>query len=56
MADAVQGWRQEDIVTDGMETSEDYGDWLLRRQMLTKADYAQGQEKATQLIKTWERG
>ena len=47
---------QEDIVTDGMETSEDYGDWLLRRQMLTKADYAQGQEKATQLIKTWERG
>lgn len=46
---------QEDIVTDGMETSEDYGDWLLRRQMLTKADYAQGQKKAEQLIKTWKR-
>lgn len=46
---------QEDIVTDGMETSEDYGDWLLRRQMLTKADYAQGQKKAEQLIKAWKR-
>lgn len=46
---------QEDIVTDGMETSEDYGDWLLRRQMLIKADYAQGQKKAEQLIKAWKR-
>ena len=46
---------QEDIVTDGMETSEDYGDWLLKRHMLTKADYAQGHKQAEQLVKAWKR-
>lgn len=30
---------QEDIVTEGMETAEDYGDWLLKQHIISKSKY-----------------
>ena len=47
---------QEDIATDGMETSEDYGDWLLRKCFIEKKFYLERQNKAQKLIKSFERG
>ena len=47
---------QEDIATDGMETSEDYGDWLLRKCFIEKDFYIERQNKAQKLIKSFERG
>ena len=47
---------QEDIATDGMETSEDYGDWLLRKCFIEKDFYIERQNKAQKLIKGFERG
>ncbi|MDO4204694.1 MAG: sugar transferase [Selenomonadaceae bacterium] len=41
---------QEDIATDGMETAEDYGDWLLRKGDITKGEYAVKQEEARGLL------
>ncbi|MDO4204132.1 MAG: sugar transferase [Selenomonadaceae bacterium] len=41
---------QEDIATDGMETAEDYGDWLLYKGDITKAEYDVKQEMATLLL------
>ena len=41
---------QEDIATDGMETSEDYGDWLLRKELISEARYTESQKKAIELI------
>ena len=46
---------QEDIATDGMETSEDYGDWLLRKHLLTKIDYERKQKLANEQIREWQR-
>ena len=42
---------QEDIATDGMETAEDYGDWLLRTGQIDKEDYQNKQIKARELLK-----
>ena len=42
--------RQEDIATDGMETSEDYGDWLLRQEKVSSKEYEIKQEQANKLI------
>ena len=47
---------QEDIATDGMETSEDYGDWLLRKSFIDKNTFLERQNKAKELIKGFERG
>ena len=47
---------QEDIATDGMETSEDYGDWLLRKSFIDKNIFLERQNKAKELIKGFERG
>ena len=47
---------QENIATDGMETSEDYGDWLLRNCFIEKDFYIERQNKAQKLIKGFERG
>ncbi len=47
---------QEDIATDGMETSEDYGDWLLRKEKVNSLEYADKQKKAKRLIAEFERG
>ena len=47
---------QDDINTEGMETAEDYGDWLRRKKLLTDQDYEIGQDKAKQLIISWQKG
>ena len=41
---------QEDIATDGMETSEDYGDWLLRQDLVSQEEYTTRQVQAKALI------
>ena len=41
---------QEDIATDGMETAEDYGDWLLRIGSIDKKEYDVRQVKAKELL------
>lgn len=41
---------QEDIATDGMETAEDYGDWLLRTGQIDREDYQNKQVKARELL------
>ena len=46
---------QEDIATDGMETSEDYGDWLLRKHLLTNMDYERKQKLANEQIREWQK-
>lgn len=46
--------QQEDIATDGMETSEDYGDWLLRNKLLTESDYCQKQQAANEILREWQ--
>ena len=46
---------QDDINTEGMETAEDYGDWLRRKKLLTDQDYEIGQDKAKQLIISWQK-
>ena len=47
---------QEDIATDGMETSEDYGDWLLRQEKINSLEYKDKQKQANCLIADFERG
>ena len=42
---------REDIATDGMETSEDYGDWLLRKKMITRDEYEIGQIRAKAMLR-----
>lgn len=46
--------QQEDIATDGMKTSEDYGDWLLRQNLVTQEKYEANQAKAKALIANFE--
>ena len=41
---------QDGITTDGMETAEDYGDWLLRTEQIDKEDYQNKQAKAKELL------
>ena len=41
---------QEDIATEGMDTSEDYGDWLLRRNQVTQESYDDKQKMAEMLL------
>ncbi|SFI12609.1 Sugar transferase involved in LPS biosynthesis (colanic, teichoic acid) [Selenomonas ruminantium] len=42
--------RQEDIATDGMETSEDYGEWLLRQNKVSQAEYKAKQVQAKKIL------
>lgn len=42
---------QDDINTDGMETSEDYGDWLLRNNLIDEDVYHQKSMQAIDMIK-----
>ena len=44
---------QEDIVTDGMETSEDYGDWLLRVGKIDECDYKEKQIFANNILRNF---
>ena len=48
--------QQDEIATDGMETSEDYGDWLLRQEKVNSLEYADKQKQAKHLIADFERG
>jgi len=48
--------KQEDIATDGMETSENYGDWLLRQEKINSLEYTDKQKQANCLIADFERG
>lgn len=41
---------QEDIATDGMETAEDYGDWLLRTGQIEKEEYDKKQAEAKKML------
>lgn len=41
---------QEDIATDGMETAEDYGDWLLRTGQIAKEEYDKKQAEAKKML------
>lgn len=45
---------QEDIATDGMETAEDYGDWLLRTGQIGKEKYDIKQAEAKKMLKEYE--
>ena len=47
--------KQEDIATEGMETSEDYGDWLLRKKLLTQIDYERKQKIANEQLREWQK-
>ena len=47
---------QEDVSTDGMATSEDYGDWLLRKNRIIEKDYLMKQQRANQLLNEYVRG
>lgn len=42
--------KKEDVATDGMETAEDYGDYLLRTGKITREQYDKGQENARKLL------
>ena len=42
---------QDDINTDGMETAEDYGDWLLRKNLISEDIYLQKSVQAIDMIK-----
>lgn len=46
---------QEDIATNGMETSEDYGDWLLRKNLLTELAYEQKKQLANEKLREWQK-
>lgn len=35
-------FKRSDVATDGMETSEDYGDWLLREGRISQEEYEEG--------------
>ena len=45
---------QEDIATDGMETAEDYGDWLLRTGQIGQEEYDKKQTEAKRMLKEYE--
>ena len=45
--------RQDDINTDGMETAEDYGDWLLRQNSVTYEEYCKNNTAADDLVKSF---
>ena len=45
---------QEDIATDGMETAEDYGDWLLRTGQISKDEYDRKQAEAKRMLEEYE--
>lgn len=46
---------QEDIATDGMETAEDYGEWLLQMGMLGMDEYKKKQQEAKILLENYEK-
>ena len=49
LATVFKVFRSEDIATDGMETAEDFGDYLLRTGSIEQEDYALKQQEAKEL-------
>lgn len=47
---------RSDIATEGMETSEDYGDYLLRLGRISEEEYQSGQALAKERIAAFENG
>lgn len=47
---------QDDINTDGMETAEDYGDYLLRQNRVTYEEYCKNNTEAKDLVKRFLYG
>lgn len=47
---------QDDINTEGMETAEDLGDYLLRMGKVSKKEYDKKQEEAKELLKRFDNG
>lgn len=47
----VKVFRRSDIATDGMETAEDYGDYLLRTQKVDQETYDFRQKEAQKIIR-----
>lgn len=45
---------QSDIATDGMETAERYGAYLLRKEKISKEEYENGIQKANQILKEFD--
>lgn len=45
---------QSDIATDGMETAERYGVYLLRKGKITKEEYKKGIQKANQIVTNFD--
>lgn len=43
-------FKREDISTDGMDTAEDFGDYLLRNKKITIDEYTDNQNKALRLL------
>ena len=46
---------KEDIATDGMATSEDYGDWLLHQGLVTQKEYDAKQKEALKLLQDFTK-
>lgn len=46
----VRVLRRENIVTDGMETAEDLGEYLLRHNKITRNDYLKKQEESKEML------
>lgn len=46
----VKALRREDISAEGMDTAEDFGDYLLRVGAITDEEYRQGQDESRQLL------
>lgn len=47
--------RKEDISTDGMETSEDYGDYLLRNGLIDSESYINKQKESREIVEIWKK-
>ncbi len=43
--------KQDGISQEGMDTAEDFGDWLMKKGMVTKEEYDQKQIEAKELLK-----
>lgn len=46
---------REDIHADGMETAEDFGDYLLRRNLISRSEYQKEIEKSQLLLETFKK-
>lgn len=50
---AIQVFKRKDVQTEGMETAEDYGDYLLRNNEVTKEYYDKKMKESKNIIKEY---